>query len=93
IAVPHMAPGGAPHMSPSGVHVPRGAYNHPGPGARVYGGNFGRVHHRRGYGVIIGSGYYGDYYGYSDGCEWLHARAVSTGSRYWWRRYEDCVEG
>jgi hypothetical protein len=97
ISVPHLAPGGAPHMSPGSAHTPRGAYNHPGPGARVYGGNYGRVHHRRGYGVIIGGGYdgdyYGDYYGYADDCEWLHARAVSTGSRYWWRRYEDCVEG
>lgn len=98
----------APHFSPGGgaMHEPRGAFNHPspehpGPGAhgRVYGwhggGNYGRIHHRRGFGVILGSGYYGDYYygDYGYGCEWLHERAVSTGSRYWWRRYEDCVEG
>ena len=48
--------------------------------------------------MIVGSGYYGDYYGdydygYSGGCEWLHERAVATGSRYWWRRYEACVHG
>jgi hypothetical protein len=25
------------------------------------------------------------------GCGWLRVRAVETGSRYWWRRYRDCV--
>ena len=34
--------------------------------------------------------YYDDYYGGGD-CEYLHERAVETGSRYWWRRYEECV--
>ena len=81
------------------AHAPRGVMNHPGPasGARVYGwqGGSRHFHHRRGFGVIVGNGYYdGDYdYGYAGGCEWLHHRAVVTGSRYWWRRYEDCVGG
>lgn len=93
-AAPHIAPGGP------AMHTPRGAFNHPGPGAhsRVHGWqggpHHGHIHHRRGFGVIVGSGYYdGDYYGGYGGCEWLHERAVETGSRYWWRRYEDCIEG
>jgi hypothetical protein len=80
------------------MHAPRGTFNDPGPAAhtRVYGWQGGPshsyIHHRRGFGVIVGSGYYdGDYY-YYGGCEWLHERAAETGSRYWWRRYEDCVE-
>lgn len=43
--------------------------------------------------MIVGSGYYDGDYDYFGGCEWLHERAVETGSRYWWRRYEDCLEG
>ena len=39
---------------------------------------------------------YGAYYdgdgGYSEGCGWLRRRALATGSRYWWARYEDCVD-
>jgi hypothetical protein len=31
-------------------------------------------------------------YGYRGGdCRWLRRRAVETGSRYWWRRYRDCM--
>jgi hypothetical protein len=26
-------------------------------------------------------------------CGWLRERARDTGSRYWWRRYRDCVRG
>lgn len=42
------------------------------------------------------SAYYGGYYdaypayGYGD-CEWLYRNAVRTDSRYWWRRFEDCM--
>ncbi len=100
-AAPHIAPGGP------AMHAPRGAFNNPGPGGahgRVHGWQGGRhhgshyghghFHHRRGFGVIIGSGFYdGDYYGGYGGCAWLHERAIETGSRYWWRRYEDCIEG
>jgi len=75
------------------MHAPRGAFNHPG--ARVYGWRggprHGHFHHRRGFGVIVGD-YYGGDYGYYGGCEWLRARAEATGSGYWWRRYEDCVD-
>jgi len=30
-------------------------------------------------------------YGYRGECRWLRRRAVETGSRYWWRRYRDCL--
>jgi len=41
--------------------------------------------------VGYGAYYYGDG-GYSEGCGWLRRRALATGSRYWWARYEDCVD-
>ena len=25
------------------------------------------------------------------GCGWLRAKALDTGSKYWWRRYRDCI--
>jgi hypothetical protein len=27
-----------------------------------------------------------------DGCGWLRARALATGSGYWWVRYNDCAD-
>jgi hypothetical protein len=27
-----------------------------------------------------------------DGCGWLRARALATGSGYWWARYDDCAD-
>jgi hypothetical protein len=29
--------------------------------------------------------------GYAGGCGWLYRRAISTGSSYWWNRYNVCV--
>jgi hypothetical protein len=53
-----------------------------------------RRHFRRG--VFIGAplayGAYAYGYGYG-GCRWLRHRALETGSRYWWSRYYDCVNG
>jgi hypothetical protein len=40
------------------------------------------------WGPGLGYYYYAGYY-YGD-CEWLRERALFTGSRYWWRRYELC---
>ena len=34
--------------------------------------------------------YYGGYY-YGD-CDWLRRRAITTGSAYWWNRYNQCVD-
>ena len=100
IAAHFGARGGAPHVaalhvSPGGaMHAPRGAFNSTGP--RVYGWrggpHHGHIHHRRGFGVIVGD-YYDGGYGYYGGCEWLRVRAEETGSGYWWRRHEDCVDG
>ena len=28
-----------------------------------------------------------------DGCYWLKRRALNSGSRYWWHRYQECREG
>jgi hypothetical protein len=30
-------------------------------------------------------------YGFRASCGWLRRRALDTGSRYWWRRYRECV--
>jgi hypothetical protein len=52
-------------------------------------------HHRRFGRAFIGVPLaYGAYsYGYGGGCSWLRYRALETGSRYWWSRYYDCVNG
>ena len=36
-------------------------------------------------------GYRRDRFGY--GCRHLYRRAIETGSRYWWRRFEECRYG
>jgi hypothetical protein len=53
---------------------------------------YGRHRHfRRGFvGVPLAYGAYA--YG-GGGCAWLRYRALDTGSRYWWSRYYDCVNG
>ena len=83
----------------SGTSVPadarsgHGGHGHGGHHARSHGGHhfhhghhFRRhVHHRRFIGVGV--------YAYGDGCYWLRRNALETGSRYWWRRYEACIDG
>jgi len=73
--------------------------------ARSFGGprfvarsNFVRVapfrhrHVRRAFvGVPLAYGAY--YYSGYGNCRWLRYRALETGSRYWWSRYYDCVNG
>ena len=52
--------------------------------------NFHHFHNRR---VFVSSAFFFGgypYYGYGN-CYWLKRRAIITGSRYWWSRYEDCV--
>lgn len=81
-AAPLMAaPGHVATDVVSGVTMVR--HGHGGHGFR---GHHGR--HFRGFGY--GYGFYD--YGNS-GCGWLRARAIETGSRYWWRRYRACIEG
>jgi hypothetical protein len=73
--------------------------------ARSYGGGGSyrsysfagpRIHHhrhfRRGLAVGVPLAAYGAYY-YGSGCEWLHRRAIYTGSGYWWNRYYACLDG
>ncbi len=55
-----------------------------GHGRRFRGGYFAAAPY------FYGNSYYD--YGYSGGCGWLYRRAVETGSPYWWRRYEDCID-
>ncbi len=80
----------------------RGFGMHRGGGRGFYhGGGFrnrgwhrgGGWRHRgwRGSRIIIGPSYgyrYG--HGYGRGCHWLKRKAIVTGSRYWWRRYNQC---
>lgn len=53
---------------------------------RFHGGHFRRHH----FGPRI---YFYSGSGYSGGCYWLKRRAIVTGSRYWWRRYNACRYG
>ncbi len=87
--------GGGPGGGHGGGHGHHGGG--PGPG---WGGGGGHHHHHghgggfRFYGApFVG---YGAYYygggGHYEGCGWLRRRALATGSRYWWARYEDCVD-
>ncbi len=46
-------------------------------------------HHRYG-GIYFGAPYYYGY-GYYGSCSWLRRKALRTGSRYWWNRYEACL--
>ena len=48
-------------------------------------------HIRRGIIVGVPLGVYGAY-AYSNSCDWLYRKAVITGSRYWWYRYEECLD-
>jgi hypothetical protein len=49
-----------------------------------------RGHMRRHYGRRGWEG--GPGYGFRPAdCGWLRRRALSTGSRYWWRQYRDCL--
>jgi len=50
-----------------------------------------RRHFRRAFVVGVPLAY--GAYAYGSGCSWLRYRALETGSRYWWSRYYDCVNG
>lgn len=53
---------------------------------RPFAPRYHRWHHRYGRPGIY-------FYGGGGGCGWLHDRAVYSGSRYWWRRYNACRYG
>ena len=72
----------------------RGGHSGGGPrfsggGPRFYGGG------PRFYGGGFRYGFYAPtpYYVTPSGCGWLRVRALDTGSRYWWHRYHECLEG
>ena len=50
-----------------------------------------RHHFRRGFVVGVPLAY--GAYAYGSSCSWLRYRALETGSRYWWSRYYDCING
>jgi hypothetical protein len=60
-----------------------------------------QVHYRGGYYGYRSYRPYGYYYSAPlyvapryvapSGCGWLRVKALDTGSRYWWRRYRDCI--
>lgn len=88
--------GGGRSFGGGGGGVPR---IHGGRGGPRVGGYVGRNRghhgrkHRRGGGIYFGFGapyYSGDYYN-SQSCTWLHRKAIRTGTKYWWRRYRNCV--
>lgn len=61
------------------------------------GGGGGGVWMREGRRYRDGRGprrfYDGRAFRYRAPCAWMRERARDTGSRYWWRRYRDCVRG
>jgi hypothetical protein len=75
--------------------------------ARSFGGtrfmgrsSFAGIGHRhrhrhigRGFAIGVPLAYGAYAYSYGGGCSWLRYRALETGSRYWWSRYYDCVNG
>lgn len=64
-------------------------------GAHLGRRHFGHRHRHFGRGFIIGAplAYGAYYYGGYGSCRGLRYRAMETGSRYWWARYHDCVNG
>ena len=65
--------------------------------ARSFAGGHGHIHrHRhirgRGFAVGVPLAAYGAYY-YTSTCDWLQRKAYITGDRYWWYRYEACLDG
>ena len=66
---------------------------HGGGHARAFVGHSFRSHGFARRGVFVGVPLaYGGYY-YANSCSWLRHRALVTGSRYWWSRYQDCLYG
>lgn len=49
---------------------------------------FWRHRHGRRFRIYVGPIWYGGYH--YRRCGWLRARALATGSTYWWRRYRIC---
>ena len=79
--------GGATSRSFSGGTTSRTFSGRTGTRSSTFASRDGRrIHHRRG--ARFG---YSDGYGYTSSCSYYHQRALATGSRYWWRRYRECI--
>jgi hypothetical protein len=76
----------APHGNgfPAG-HAPRPSFKH---FDNDHHGNFRRHFRSRIYFAPV----YG-YQSHDNGCRWLKRKALNTGSRYWWHRYNECRWG
>jgi hypothetical protein len=92
--------GGGRHRSFGGGGRHRSFGGYGGGGGRHYRrshrSHAGRRHHGRfrSYYLPYVPSYYYDDYGYTDdGCGWLRLKALRTGSGYWWRRYDACING
>jgi tryptophan synthase beta subunit len=58
---------------------------------QLVGGRHHHNHHRHGFHHRYA--FYGaPVYVRPSGCGWLKVKAVETSSRYWWRRYRDCID-
>jgi hypothetical protein len=85
----HVRHGGVRH---GGVGIRHGGIRHGGFGIRhggirhFHGGH--RFHHAYRPRIWVAP-----VYGYSNGCQWLKRKAIRTGSRYWWNRYNQCRWG
>ncbi len=87
-AVGHMGHMGGPHVAHGHFD---GHFDHGGIAFHDHGHHHG---HNRFFIAGVPYFYGDDYYsaGYYGGCGYLYSRAVNTGSPYWWRRYEDCID-
>ena len=90
-ALPGAMPGAAPHSNVVQAYHPGPRM---GPGPRLEHRDH-REHrefrHRFGPRFYVAPVY--SYRAYGDGCFWLKRKALNTGSRYWWHRYEECRWG
>jgi hypothetical protein len=93
----HMGAHMGGHFSGGGHWRSHGGMSHGFVGHRPhFNRSFAFRHHHRHHRharVFAFAPFYDYGYGYADGCYWLRNRAISTGSRYWWSRYRDCVNG
>jgi hypothetical protein len=71
-----------------GIAVPARHIVHPG---IRHLDNHPRLHRHFRSGFYIAPVY--SYRSYDDGCYWLKRKALRTGSRYWWHRYNECRWG
>ena len=50
-------------------------------------------HKHFGYGFYAPHVVIGTSWGYTDGCRYMLRKAKRTGSSYWWKKYNRCIDG